>query len=106
MAISNNVTMTNSPIRTGNLSQVKKNEQTSDNNSSISSVNNKASVEKSDNTTFSMVLSKQQQDTINDTIGYDQPSAKERGAVDAYRQVATQEKREQVMDSMSFHFVV
>lgn len=96
----NNVSMHNIPINKGNVSQVKKSEQ-SQNVSEITPIS-----AKTDSADFSLVLSQQQQDTINDTIGYDQPSAKERGAVDAYQQVATQEKREQVIESMSFHFVV
>lgn len=55
---------------------------------------------------FSLILSKPQQKIINDTLGYDKPSAKERGALNAYQQVANQEKREKIMASMSFHFVV
>jgi len=100
MAIYNNVAMTNSPINTGKLSQVKKDDNTPP-VSEISPVS-----KKTDSTAFSLVLSTEQQESINDTIGYDQPSAKERGALDAYHQVATQQKREQVIDSMSFHFVV
>ena len=100
MAIYNNVAMPNIPINKGNVSQVKKNESAQI-VSEISPVTQKSTPDD-----FSLVLSQQQQDSINDTIGYDQPSAKERGAVDAYHQIATQEKRDQVIDSMSFHFVV
>lgn len=100
MAIYNNVAMTNIPLNKGNLSQVKKNEQTQI-ISEISPVS-----EKTDSADFSLVLSEQQKETINNTIGYDQPTAQERGAVDAYHQIATQEKRDQVIESMSFHFVV
>ena len=52
------------------------------------------------------MLSPQQEQTINDTINYDQPSAKSRSAIGAYQDVAIQEKRDQIIDSMSFHFVV
>jgi len=100
MAINNNVAMTNVPINSGNVSQVRKNDKTPP-VSEISPVS-----EKTGSTQFTLVLSSEQQQSINDTIGYDQPSAKERGALDAYYQVATQEKRDQVIDSMSFHFVV
>lgn len=100
MAIYNNIAMTNIPLNTGNVSQIKKNE----NSQQVSEV---ASVtKKSDTTEFSLVLSSQQEQSINDTLGYDQPSAKDRGALDAYQQVATQEKRDQLIESMSFHFVV
>ena len=100
MAIYNNIAMTNIPLNTGNVSQIKKNE-------SSQQVSEVASVtKKSDTTEFSLVLSSQQEQSINDTLGYDQPSAKDRGALDAYQQVATQEKRDQLIESMSFHFVV
>lgn len=100
MAIYNNIAMTNIPINTGNVSQVKKNDN-APHVSEISPVTKKA-----DSTEFSLVLSSQQEESINDTLGYDQPSAKGRGALDAYQQVATQERRDQLIESMSFHFVV
>lgn len=100
MAIYNNIAMTNIPLNTGNVSQIKKNE----NSQQISEV--APVTKKSDTTEFSLVLSSQQEQSINDTLGYDQPSAKDRGALDAYQQVATQEKRDQLIESMSFHFVV
>ena len=100
MAIYNNIAMTNIPINTGNVSQVKKN----DNTPSVSEVT--PVTKKPENTEFSLVLSSQQEESINDTLGYDQPSAKGRGALGAYQQVATQERREQLIESMSFHFVV
>jgi len=100
MAISNNISMTNIPINSGNVTQIKKN----DNKSNVDAL---ATVqEKVTNSEFSLVLSSQQQENINDTIGYDQPTAKDRGALDAYKQVATQQKRDEIIDSMSFHFVV
>lgn len=61
---------------------------------------------KSKSADFSMILSDKQKDTLHQTLGYDKPGFKERGAVEAYTKVATQEKREAVMESMSFHFVV
>lgn len=92
--------MTNIPINSGNVTQIKKN----DNKSNVDAL---ATVqEKVTNSEFSLVLSSQQQENINDTIGYDQPTAKDRGALDAYKQVATQQKRDEIIDSMSFHFVV
>lgn len=100
MAIQNNIAISNIPIKSGHVSQIKKNENTplvSD----VSSIS-----EESESNSFSLVLSSQQEQAINDTLGYDQPSAKDRGAIDAYRQVAVQEQREQIMNSMSFHFVV
>jgi len=100
MAIYNNIAMTNIPLNTGNVSQIKKNE----NSQQISEV--APVTKKSDTTEFSLVLSSQQEQSINDTLGYDQPSAKDRGALDTYKQVATQEKRDQLIESMSFHFVV
>ena len=100
MAIYNNIAMTNIPLNTGNVSQIKKNE----NSQQVSEV--VSVTKKSDTTEFSLVLSSQQEQSINDTLGYDQPSAKDRGALDAYQQVATQEKRDQLIESMSFHFVV
>ena len=100
MAIYNNISMTNIPINTGNVSQVKKN----DNAPLVSEVS--PVTKKTDSTEFSLVLSSQQEESINDTLGYDQSSAKGRGALDAYQQVATQERRDQLIESMSFHFVV
>lgn len=61
---------------------------------------------KSKSADFSIILSDKQKDSLYKTLGYDQPDFKQRGAVDAYIKVAVQEKREAVMESMSFHFVV
>ena len=92
--------MTNVPINTGNLSQVKKNEKSSE-------INEVTPVEKKSNPNeFSLVLSTQQQESINDSLGYDQPSARDRGALESYNEVANQQKRDEIIDSMSFHFVV
>lgn len=99
MAIYNNLATNNIPINTGNVSQVKKSDKPSP-TADITPVSAK------ENTQFSLVLSEQQAQSINDTLGYDQPSSKDRDALDAYRQVATQEKRDELIDSMSFHFVV
>lgn len=52
--------------------------------------------------TFSMVLS----ETQKETLGYDQPNPQQRGAVQAYQRIATQQQRDEIIDSMSFHFVV
>jgi len=100
MAIYNNVAMPNIPLNTGNVSQVKKSDKTSDVNE-IPVVSKKTNPDE-----FSLVLSTQQQQSLNDSLGYDQPSSKERDALDAYRDVAMQEKRDQIIESMSFHFVV
>lgn len=100
MAIHNNVAMTNVPINTGKLSQVKRNDKPAEVNE-VPPV-----VEKTIPNEFSLVLSAQQEETLNDTLGYDQPSAKERGALDKYYEVANQEKRDEIIESMSFHFVV
>jgi len=103
MAIHNNIAKVNQPINTGNLSQVKKNEKTE----KPSQVNDVAPVTTKSNTNeFSLVLSKQQEAALNDTLGYDQPSAKGLGAIDIYQQVANQKKRDDIIDKMSFHFVV
>jgi hypothetical protein len=100
MSINNNIAITNSPIKTGNSSQLKKNDKTSETNE-VTSIAKPAIPNQ-----FSLVLSKQQEDSINDSLGYDQPSGKQRNALDAYRDVAMQEKRDEIIDSMSFHFVV
>ncbi|MDN2662204.1 hypothetical protein [Psychromonas sp. 14N.309.X.WAT.B.A12] len=99
MAIYNNLATNNIPANTGNVSQLKKSDKPSPSQDIVP-------VSAKENTSFSLALSEQQEQSINDTIGYDQPSAKERDALDAYRQVSTQEKRERLIDSMSFHFVV
>lgn len=99
MAIHNNVATHNIPVNTGNLAQLKKSDKPSP-------VQDIVPIKTKEDTQFSLVLSEQQEQSINDTLGYDQPSAKDRGALDAYRQVSTQEKRDQLIDSMSFHFVV
>jgi len=62
--------------------------------------------EKTTSEQFSMVLSEKQKDSLHESLGYDQPSAKQRGAVNSYTQVANQAQRESIMESMSFHFVV
>ena len=100
MAINNNIAMTNVPINTGKLSQVKKNENAAEINE-VTPV-----VEKAIPNEFSLVLSAQQEESLNDTLGYDQPSGKERGALEKYFEVANQAKRDQIIESMSFHFVV
>jgi uncharacterized FAD-dependent dehydrogenase len=103
MNINTNIAMSNIPIKTGNVSQVRKNDTAPTVNGVVSATENDVSNESG---SFSLVLTAQQEQTINDTIGYDQPSAKSRTAIDAYQDVAIQEKRDQIIDSMSFHFVV
>ena len=100
MAIHNNVAMNNQPINTGKLSQVKKNEKATEVNEIV------PVVKKESPNKFSLVLTKQQEESLNDTLGYDQPSAKDRGSLDIYLEVANQQKRDEIIESMSFHFVV
>lgn len=99
MAIQNNINLATTPINTNKAAIHKK--------SSQASVSELAPViKKAKSAEFSMVLSQKQKDSLEETLGYDQPSFKQRGALDAYQQVAVQEKREAIIDSMSFHFVV
>ena len=99
MAIYNNLATNNIPINTGNMSQVKKNDKPSSSQEIVP-------VTTIEQKQFSLALSEQQEQSINDTLGYDQPSAKDQDALNAYREVSIQEKRDQLTDSMSFHFVV
>jgi len=103
MAIQNNIAKVSIPINSGNLSQVKKNEKAE----KPVTVNDVSPVTAKPNTNeFPLVLSEQQEATLNDTLGYDQPTAKGLGAIDSYQQVANQQKRDDIIDKMSFHFVV
>lgn len=61
---------------------------------------------KTNSGSFSLVLSRQQQQTINDTLGYDKPPLKHSAQLALYHQVATQEKRDEMMMAMSFHITV
>lgn len=61
---------------------------------------------KSPSSQFSKELSDTQKDTLYQTLGYDQPSYKQQGALNAYLQISTQQKRDEIMESMGFHFVV
>lgn len=99
MSIQNNTSLPTNPIPIGK-STVARNPTVSS-NTDIAPVTKKAK-----SADFSMVLSQKQKDSIDQTLGYDQPSFKQRGALDAYQQVSVQEKREEIIDSMSFHFVV
>ncbi|MCP5076926.1 MAG: hypothetical protein GY951_02560 [Psychromonas sp.] len=99
MAIVNNTTFVTKPINVSKGATAKS--TTSANVSEVTPVVKKAKSEQ-----FSMVLSEKQKDTLHQSLGYDNPSPKQLGAVNAYIQVATQEKRESIMESMSFHFVV
>lgn len=99
MAIVNNTTFMTSPINLHKGSATKS--APSANVNEVTPV-----VKKATSAQFSMVLSEKQKDTLHQSLGYDQPSPKQLGAVSAYTQVATQEKRESIMESMSFHFVV
>lgn len=102
MAIVSNTGFVTRPVNTNsiNKSATAKNVDSS-NTSEVAPVVEKTTTEK-----FSMVLSEKQKNTLHESLGYDQPSRKQTGAVQAYLQVAAQEKRESVMESMSFHFVV
>ena len=99
MAIVNNTTFVTKPINISKGATAKS--APSANVSEVAPVAKKAKAEQ-----FSMVLSEKQKDTLHQSLGYDQPSPKQLGAVNAYMQVAAQEKRESIMESMSFHFVV
>ncbi|WP_022939810.1 hypothetical protein [Psychromonas hadalis] len=99
MAIVNNSTFVTKPLNTVKSTTAKN--VSSANVSEVVPVAKKAKAEQ-----FSMMLSEKQKDTLHQSLGYDQPSSKQLGAVHAYMQVAAQEKREAIMQSMSFHFVV
>ncbi len=98
--INNNTTFVTKPINTSKATSANK-PQSRANVSEVAPVEKKAK-----SSQFSMVLSEKQKNTLHETLGYDQPSYKQRGAVNAYQQVAAQEQREAIMASMSFHFVV
>ena len=99
MAIVNNTSFTTSPINVSKKANTK--------NVSSANVNEVTPVvKKSKSEQFSMVLSEKQKDSLHQSLGYDNPSPKQLGAVNAYVQVAAQEKRDSIMESMSFHFVV
>ena len=99
MAIVNNTTFVTQPINVSKGATAKS--TASANVNEVTPVVKKAKSEQ-----FSMVLSEKQKDTLHQSLGYDQPSPKQLGAVNAYMQVAAQEKRDSIMESMSFHFVV
>jgi len=99
MAIVNNTTFVTKPLNVSKGPTAKS--IASANVSEVTPVVKKAKSEQ-----FSMVLSEKQKDTLHQSLGYDNPSPKQLGAVNAYMQVAAQEKREAIMESMSFHFVV
>ena len=99
MAIHNNTTLLTKPINTGKTAIIKKPPQAGTND--VAPV-----TEKTKPSDFSMVLSAKQKDSLEKTLGYDQPGFKQRGALAAYQQVAVQEQRDAIISSMSFHFVV
>ena len=99
MAIHNYTNFVTAPINTAKAESIKKAPQASV--SELVPVTKKAK-----SADFSMVLSQKQKDSLEQTLGYDQPSYKQQGAVNAYQQIATQEKRDTIIESMSFHFVV
>ena len=55
---------------------------------------------------FSMILSDKQDHSLYESLGYDQPLPKQRNAVNEYVKTANQQQRDQIIESMSFHFVV
>ena len=99
MAIHNNTTLLTKPINTGKTTITNRSPQAGTND--VAAVTKKAKA-----TDFSMVLSTKQKDSLEQTQGYDQPGFKQRGALAAYQQVALQEQRDAIINSMSFHFVV
>jgi len=99
MSIHNNTNFVTKAVNSGQTTVNKK--------PSASSVSEVAPVtKKSKSADFSMILSEKQKDSLHQALGYDQPGFKQRGALEAYMKVAVQEKREAIMESMSFHFVV
>lgn len=102
MAIVNNTGFVNKPLNTTTV-----NKSASSTNVGTANVSEVAPVvKKAKPEQFSMVLSEKQKDSLHESLGYDQPSHKQRGAVNSYMQVAAQEKRDEIMETMSFHFVV
>ena len=102
MAIVNSTSFVTKPVNTSSI-----NKSANTKNVEASTTSEVAPVdEKTSSEQFSMVLSEKQKDTLHQSLGYDQPSVKQTGAVNAYLQVAAQEKRDAIMDSMGFHFVV
>ncbi|MCG6202576.1 hypothetical protein [Psychromonas antarctica] len=99
MAINNNTTLVTSTINAGKTAIAKKPSQASV--SEVAPVTKKAQ-----SATFSMILSEKQKDSIHQALGYDQPTPKQRGALDTYQKIAGQEQRDAIINSMSFHFVV
>lgn len=99
MAINNNTTLVTNAISSGRTTVAKKSSQATA--TAIAPV-----TKKSQAADFSMILSEKQKNALDQTLGYDQPTLKQRGALDAYQQVAVQEQREAIINSMSFHFVV
>jgi len=99
MAIQNSTSIVTTTLNTGKTTLNKKTSFAS--SSDIAPVSKKAK-----SADFSMILSEKQKDSIHQALGYDQPNNKQRGALDAYQKVAVQEKREEIINRMSFHFVV
>lgn len=99
MAIHNNTRLVTQPVNTGKTATAKR--------SSPANIGDVAAVtKKAKSADFSMVLSAKQKDSLEKTLGYDQPGFKQQGALAAYQQVAVQEQRDAIINSMSFHFVV
>lgn len=129
--INNNYSVNNPILNKGNQAAVKQGNKTAQNSSEklhdTKSINNDFTSElvkqqteladnsnhisqqqqndsQSDSSDFTMILASH--DSEQENLRYDQPSAAERGAIATYQQVATHSQREQVLESMSFHFVV
>jgi hypothetical protein len=99
MAIQNNTNLVTKAINIGKTA--------SSTRASKANVSELAPVsKKAKSADFSMVLSQKQKDSLEQALGYDQPGFKQRGALEAYQKVAVQEKRDAIIESMSFHFVV
>lgn len=97
MAIHNNTTLVTKAIQTSKTLQTQRSVQASE----IAPVSKKTT-----SANVSMVLSDKQKDVLEELLGPDQPGLKQRGAVAAYQQVAQQAQREEIISSMSVHFIV
>jgi len=64
-------------------------------------------ITQTNNTPYSsLILSKKQDDHLYESLGYDDPSPQQRSAVNEYIKVSDQQQREEIIQSMSFHFIV
>jgi hypothetical protein len=53
-----------------------------------------------------MVLPKKQDHNLYESLAYDDPSPQQRSAVNEYIKVSHQQQREEITNTMSFHFIV